>query len=68
MMKEFKPDQLSVLERNSDCWEMGADGKPAPYLDEVRYIQFGDTSATRAAFVSDQLRSAGAPDKELLGA
>lgn len=55
MIKDFKPEQLSVAERNPDYYEKGADGKPLPYVDEAHYLAFGDFSAEIAAFRSGQL-------------
>lgn len=50
IMKEFKPDQLSVLVRNPDWWGgKGADGQNLPYIDEVQVIKLGDYVADVAA-------------------
>lgn len=49
MLKEFKPGQLISLEPNPNWKELGADGKPLPYLEEVRHIMFDDYLAQVAA-------------------
>ncbi|MFN0070265.1 MAG: ABC transporter substrate-binding protein, partial [Chloroflexota bacterium] len=55
MMKEFKPNQEIITERNPDYWEMGDDGKPLPYVDGVRSLLFQDYNAEVAAFRGAQL-------------
>ncbi len=54
MVKRY--DATTVfLERNPDWKEMGADGKPLPYIDEIQAIAFGDKQAEIAAFRAGQL-------------
>jgi len=55
MFKQFNPDQLFVLQRNPDYYEMGEDGKALPYLDEIHLIHFPDTAAELAATRTGQL-------------
>ena len=55
MMKDFKPGQDFVLERNPGYYEQGADGKALPYLDQVRDVVFGDKAAEQAALRTGQL-------------
>ncbi len=45
-LKEWKPDSHLALTRFENYWEMGADGKPLPYLDEVEGRNIPD-AATR---------------------
>ena len=49
MLKEFRPNQETVLEPNPDYWEMGEDGKRLPYLAEVRGPMFTDYAAELGA-------------------
>lgn len=63
MSKEFKANSLHVMERNPDYWEMGSDGKPAPYLDGLRSIELGDPTASSAAFLAGQLLEGNAAEK-----
>jgi peptide/nickel transport system substrate-binding protein len=58
-VKEWITDDRIVLERNPDYWEMGADGKPLPYLDEVTKVSFGDVAAELAAMRAGQLAHPG---------
>jgi len=55
MMKEYKPNQEIITERNPDYWEMGEDGKPLPYVDGVRSLLFQDYNAEVAAFRGAQI-------------
>lgn len=55
MLKEHKPNQSTTFERNPDWGEMGEDGRPLPYIDEIRLIVFGDYTAEVAAMRSGQL-------------
>lgn len=54
MLKEFNASVAKVLERNPDWPDKGADGRPLPYLDEVRTFYVVDTAATLAAAYSKQ--------------
>jgi peptide/nickel transport system substrate-binding protein len=49
MLKDFKPGQMVVVERNPD-WR-----GPAPHIDEIHTVNFGDYTAEVAAARSAQL-------------
>lgn len=49
MLKEHKANLSTTFERNPNWGEMGADGKPLPYIDEIQLIVFGDYTAEVAA-------------------
>lgn len=49
MVKSFQPGNLLVLEPNPAYFEKGVDGKPLPYVDEVRVNRFGEYAAELAA-------------------
>ena len=55
MIKEIRMNQEVLSERNPAYWEMGKDGKPLPYLDEVRSVVFADYASEVAAFRAGQL-------------
>lgn len=55
LMKEFIPDERMELVRREDYWQNGVDGKPLPYLDEVRVVVGGDAAAKLAALAGDEL-------------
>ncbi len=55
LLKEFKPDNSSIVERNLDWKELGVDGKPLPYIDEIKTIIFGDYTSEVAAMRSGQI-------------
>jgi peptide/nickel transport system substrate-binding protein len=50
MLKDWKQGQESIAERNPDYYEPGVDGKPLPYVDVVRTVNFSDYNAEVAAF------------------
>ncbi len=55
MVKEFVPNVKTVFVRNPDYYEMGEDGKPLPYLDEITSITQTDGQARLAALRSGQV-------------
>ncbi|HEV7661887.1 MAG TPA: ABC transporter substrate-binding protein, partial [Chloroflexota bacterium] len=50
MLQDWKQGQESMAVRNPDYYEMGTDGKPLPYVDAVRTVNFSDYNAEVAAF------------------
>lgn len=50
VLREFKPDQSTALERNPDWKEKGVDGPPLPYIGEIHALAFPDATAEVAAF------------------
>ncbi len=71
MLKEYTPDQGSVLEPNPDYYEVGADGQRLPYVSEVRSVMFADYSAQLAALRAGRvdttsLQGLFKPDADLL--
>ncbi len=55
MVKDFKPDEVVVLQANPAYYETGTDGRPLPYVDEFHSIRFGDEASEVAAIRSAQL-------------
>ena len=54
LMESFVPDERMVLVRNPDYWQMGADGKPLPYVDKVIVTAGWDDAARLAALIGDE--------------
>jgi peptide/nickel transport system substrate-binding protein len=55
-MEEYVPAERCKLKRRTDYWQMGEDGQPLPYLDELVMVQLGeDRSADLAALQSGQV-------------
>lgn len=50
MLQGWKQGQESITVRNPDYYELGSDGKPLPYVDGVRSVNFNDYNAEVAAF------------------
>ncbi|MCX6071550.1 MAG: ABC transporter substrate-binding protein, partial [Chloroflexi bacterium] len=48
-MVEYVATERARLKARSDYWQMGADGKPLPYLDEIVMVMLGED---QAAYVS----------------
>jgi len=54
MLESFTPDERMVFVRNPNYWQMGADGKPLPYLDKVIVTANWDDAAALAALIGDE--------------
>ena len=55
VLREFKPGQGAVLDRNAEWKEQGPDGKPLPLIDEVQTVVFTDAAAEVAAVRAAQV-------------
>lgn len=53
---DYAEGERAVLQRREDYWQMGADGQPLPYLDEIVYVAL-DKDAATAAIQSNQVDS-----------
>lgn len=53
--ESWTPKEGSRFVRNPDYWELGADGKPLPYLDAVHASFIPEAATTKAAFISGNL-------------
>ncbi len=49
ILKRFEDGVGGLWDRNPTYWKTGEDGKALPYLDQVRWIWFGDIPTTIAA-------------------
>jgi len=55
-LEEYIPDERVRVKRREDYWQMGEDGKPLPYLDEMVWTNLGEEmSAHIAALQSDEI-------------
>ncbi len=45
VFREWLDNERIILERNPNYWEMGADGRPLPYLDRVTITLYQDNAA-----------------------
>ncbi len=55
-MEEYVVGERCRLKARTDYWQMGADGKPLPYLNEIVMVQLGeDRSADVSAYQSGQV-------------
>lgn len=59
MLSKWEPNISIERVRNPDWPDMGADGRPLPYLDGIRGVVFTDTSAEIAAARSGQIDRTG---------
>jgi peptide/nickel transport system substrate-binding protein len=55
-LEEYAEGERAVFKRREDYWQMGADGDPLPYLDEIIYVST-DKDAGVAALQSGQVDS-----------
>ena len=53
-LEEYAEGERAVFKRREDYWQMGADGDPLPYLDELIYVST-DKDAGVAALQSGQV-------------
>ena len=56
LLEEYAEGERAVFKRREDYWQMGADGDPLPYLDEIIYVST-DKDAGVAALQSGQVDS-----------
>jgi peptide/nickel transport system substrate-binding protein len=47
-LEEYTEGERAVLKARSDYWQMGEDGKPLPYLDEITYVSMAKDAAVAA--------------------
>ena len=55
-LEEYAEGERAVFKRREDYWQMGADGQPLPYLDQLTYVST-DKDAGVAALQSGQVDS-----------
>jgi len=48
-IETYKEGEICVLKARKDYWQKGFDGKPLPYIDEVRFIDMGGELAPQIA-------------------
>jgi peptide/nickel transport system substrate-binding protein len=52
---EWRPDEHILFKRRDNYWDMGVDGKPLPYVDEVEVLGYPDDPALLDALSKGQL-------------
>jgi peptide/nickel transport system substrate-binding protein len=45
----YKEGEICIVKARKDYWQKGFDGKPLPYLDEIRFIDMGGEHAPQIA-------------------
>jgi peptide/nickel transport system substrate-binding protein len=55
-LEEYAEGERAIFKRREDYWQMGADGQPLPYLDQLTYVST-DKDAGVAALQSGQVDS-----------
>ncbi|MBI3977775.1 MAG: ABC transporter substrate-binding protein [Chloroflexi bacterium] len=48
-LEEYLIGERARHKRRTDYWRQGEDGKPQPYLDEIKVVDYGDETATLVA-------------------
>ena len=48
LLKEFTPGERAVFEARKDYWQIGADGKPLPYIDRIIYLEMAKDAGVAA--------------------
>ncbi|MDY7078967.1 MAG: ABC transporter substrate-binding protein [Chloroflexota bacterium] len=48
-MEEYIPDERVLVKRRTDYWQMGKDGDPLPYLDEIEWTNLGEEMSAHIA-------------------
>jgi peptide/nickel transport system substrate-binding protein len=56
LLQEYAEGERAVFRRRDDYWQIGEDGDPLPYLDEIIYVSI-DKDAAVAALQSNQVDS-----------
>lgn len=63
VLETYKEGEICVVKRRKDYWQKGADGKPLPYMDEIRFIDMGgELSPQIAALKSGEIHLIDASD------
>ncbi len=67
-LEEYNEGERCLVKRRDDYWQMGADGKPLPYMDAMEFIDMGTEMAPQIAAIRSgdvdtlDLSDAGATD------
>jgi peptide/nickel transport system substrate-binding protein len=49
LLDTYKEGEICIVKARKDYWQKGFDGKPLPYLDEIRFIDMGAEHAPQIA-------------------
>jgi peptide/nickel transport system substrate-binding protein len=58
-IKEFRPDERIIFQRREDYWDMGVDGKPLPYLDQLELRNYPDDASYLDALSKGEIHLTG---------
>ncbi|MFO7736918.1 MAG: ABC transporter substrate-binding protein [Desulfatiglandaceae bacterium] len=62
-LETYEEGEICVVKRRKDYWQKGFDGKPLPYIDEIRFIDMGgELSPQIAALKSAEIDLVDASD------
>ena len=49
LLDTYNEGEICIVKARTDYWQKGADGKPLPYMDEIRFIDMGGELAPQIA-------------------
>ena len=58
-IKEFRPDERIVFQARNDYWDMGVDGKPLPYIDQLEIRNYPDDASYLDALGKGEVQLSG---------
>ncbi len=72
VLDTYKEGEICIIKARKDYWKKGADGKPLPYLDEVRFIDMGGEKAPQIAALKsgdiDMIDASDSPGPDIMKA
>ena len=72
LLDTYKEGEICVVKARKDYWQKGFDGKPLPYIDEMRFIDMGSEMAPQIAALRsgdiDLIDSSDNPGTEIMRA
>ncbi len=72
LLDTYTEGEICVVKARKDYWQKGADGKPLPYIDEIRFIDMGTEMAPQIAALKsgdiDLIDESGNPSPQIMKA